>query len=108
MAIRQQRLEREEAERRMRTEQMERLRHEGAQRQEARRIDALLERVEQWRRAANLRAYVEAVRSAARSGLRPSNPARLEEWATWVLAVADRIDPIVSGKLPATDMNEYK
>jgi hypothetical protein len=74
----------------------ERLRLEEAERaEEARqRRTALVEEAEAWRRAADIRAYVAAVRASAE--LRGSEAlARLEPWMAWALRVAEEADPLV-------------
>jgi hypothetical protein len=45
-----------------------------------------------WREAADIRAYVEAVRRAA------ALPVSVDGWTRWALLEADRIDPIASGR----------
>jgi len=54
--------------------------------------DALRRDARAWREAADIRAYVEAVRKAADA------PGTTDAWARWALLEADRIDPIVSGR----------
>jgi hypothetical protein len=62
--------------------------------EEAKR-DQLLKDAEAWRKANNLRDYVQAVRSAASElGGAPD----LERWSHWALREADKLDPISSGK----------
>ena len=36
----------------------------------------------------------------------PNAKERLEQWAIWVLALADRIDPIRSGRIPNEDLKD--
>jgi hypothetical protein len=62
---------------------------EERRRKEKERVDALLDDVKDWRKAVDLRAYVAA--AAATLELN-------EEWKTWALAVADKIDPLIEAK----------
>jgi hypothetical protein len=65
---------------------------------EKERVEQLLTEVEHWRRAADLRKFVEAVRT--RSQVHdPDATEKLDRWSDSVLAVADRIDPIRSGRI---------
>ncbi len=95
--IRQQRLEREEEERRLLAERTEREKRDEARRKEAQRIQALLQQVTRWFQAANVRAYVDAVRTAVRTDPIKVDPERLDRWTLWALTQADQIDPIVTG-----------
>jgi hypothetical protein len=85
-----QQIEQEEAVRRER-ERLAKLERE--------RIDALLKEAENWRRAADLRALVEVVRTA-KGASDPGSAEKLDRWASSVLALADRIDPVRAGRLP--------
>jgi len=88
-----------EAGERRKKEEQERREREHLEKLEKERVEHLLKEAENWRRAADLRAFVEIVRKES-----PPSPAdakeKLEQWATWVLALADRIDPIRSGRIP--------
>ncbi len=95
--IRQHRLEQEEEQRRFFAERMEREKREEMRRKEAQRIQALLQQVTRWLQAVDVRAYVDAVHTAARTGRAKLDPERLEEWASWALMQADQMDPIVVG-----------
>ena len=57
------------------------------------RRDQLLQDAMAWRQAAELRAYVEAVRMRYRSDPSPTDAHQVETWAGWALTEADRIDP---------------
>jgi hypothetical protein len=84
----------EEAERevqRRKAEEERRKRERIAALEKAKR-DALRGDARAWREAADIRAYVEAVRKAAYV------PETTDAWARWALLEADRIDPIVSGR----------
>jgi hypothetical protein len=58
------------------------------------KVDGLLRDAGAWRDAANIRTYVEAARHSV-----VGDPGSFEEWARWALTHADRIDPIVAGKV---------
>jgi hypothetical protein len=64
----------------------------------AARIKMLTDGADALEQAARIRRYVEAVR--AESAARPSgiSSEALAAWASWALAEADRIDPVVSGR----------
>ncbi|QWG22209.1 hypothetical protein KMZ93_19825 [Bradyrhizobium sediminis] len=93
-----------ERERREEAAREERKRVEAAARRERERlaaiaqakIDGLLRDAGAWREAANIRAYVDAVRQSA-----DGNMTVFDDWAKWALAEADRIDPIISGRFTA-------
>ena len=78
---------------------------EEERRAREREIEAQKERVEHLlgealalRQASEIRAYVEAVRSANASVSTQLPEEAVEAWATWALAEADQIDPIRSGQ----------
>lgn len=95
--IHKRRIEREEEQRRLLADRMERDRREDARRKEAQRAQKLLQKVSRWLEAANLRAYVNAVHEAAQTGRFKIDFERLETWASWALAQADQMDPIIFG-----------
>lgn len=64
----------------------------------AARIDALLLGAEALERAARIRRYVAAVRASQDEGATPVPRQTVEEWATWALAQAYAIDPVLSGQ----------
>jgi hypothetical protein len=99
----QRRAELEEEARRQREEAARRERERLAK-LERERVEALLKEAENWRRAADLRSLVEAVRTATVAS-DPGSAVKLDRWANSVLALADRIDPVRAGRLPteATD-----
>ncbi len=92
---------REEAERRRKEEEerRERERHVQAQKE---RVERLLNEASALRQADEIRAYVEAVRATNAAASDPLPPEKIEAWATWALAEADRIDPIRSGRFRET------
>lgn len=95
-AIKRQRSEREEAERRRRAWEMERyekLRQIG---EEEERVLTLERQAEQWRKSQDLRQFIEAVRAAGRSGADTvPQGSDLQRWLEWASAHADRMDPLV-------------
>ncbi len=97
--IRQQRQEREEEQCRLLAERIERERQEEVRRREARRIQVLLQQVTRWLQAADVRAYVDAVRTAIKTARAKIDPERLSKWTSWALTQADQMDPIVAGDL---------
>lgn len=77
---------------------------EALRREQERRVAEQRERVERLlvqaaglRQAREIRAYVEAVRRAARRPSTSFDAAEVETWSAWALIQADRIDPIASG-----------
>jgi hypothetical protein len=91
----------EEAERRRKEEEERRERELQIQVQKE-RVERLLNEASALRQADEIRAYVEAVRSANAAASDPLPPEKIEAWATWALAEADRIDPIRSGRFRET------
>jgi hypothetical protein len=84
--LRQERLERERKER------------ERRQRLEHARIDRLLDEAASLRRAADIRAYVCAVRNAIEAEGISIEGDDLARWAHWALGQTDRIDPVTNGR----------
>jgi hypothetical protein len=72
---------------------------------EQERVEHLLNEAENWRRAADLRVFVESVRKASPASPSPATDT-LERWAAWVLALADRIDPIRAGRIPGEHLEQ--
>ena len=93
--LRRQRLERQEVARRYAEAERERWKQEELRKKEAERVQELLRCVSAWRQAAEIRAYVQAVRTAAGTARRDIDEARLEGWASWALIQADRLDPLM-------------
>lgn len=73
----------------------ERFRREEALRaeEERQRRTALIDEAAAWRRAADVRAYVAAIRASAESRGAEAL-ARVEPWVAWALRVADEGDPV--------------
>ena len=63
---------------------------------EKERLERLFAAANDWRRAADLRAFVEAVIAANTDGNVPSD--KLERWATKAREAADRLDPLRGGQ----------
>ncbi len=76
----------------------ERRERERQQKLEKQRVDYLLNQADAFRKANEIRAYVESVRQTNSSAPDPMPQQELHEWADWALAQADRIDPVQSGK----------
>lgn len=89
-------LELEERQRRAEEDRRER---ERLAKLEQERIDRLFNAANDWRRAGDLRAFVEAVRDANRDLSAPDAIERLRDWADDALAAADRLDPLRGGGL---------
>ena len=86
-----------EEERRQREEQ------ERIRREEAARLQTLEQEVDDWQRAKQIRAYVEAARQATveRKGTIETG-GDLDLWLVWAMRQADRIDPLhVADRLPS-------
>jgi hypothetical protein len=77
---------------------LEREERELRQQLEQARIDRLLDEAASLRRAADIRAYVDAVRTAVLSENPSVSPDAIERWSKWALKEADRIDPIKSAR----------
>jgi len=58
------------------------------------KLDSLLQDAENMRRAADIRAYVEAVRIATAQ----ASAGNFDNWSRWALSEADKLDPIASGR----------
>lgn len=88
-----------EKEARRRKDEEERLERERQTKIQKERVDRLLSDALALRQAADIRSYVAAVLAHA-NGLAsyPLPPEKVETWATWALAEADRLDPIRSGR----------
>jgi hypothetical protein len=86
----------EDAERKRKAEE-ERRRQERLARFEKARIDHLLEQARALDQAQQIRAYVKAVQALNAQVQDPMSIDELASWASWALAQADRIDPVVSG-----------
>lgn len=66
-------------------------------RNEQARIDHLLTQAGALKQATEIRTYVQAILAANKNAPAPMSAAELKTWQEWVLAQADRIDPVKSG-----------
>ncbi len=82
---------------RRRKEEEERCERERLIKAHKERVERLLNEALALRQAVEIRTYVEAVRTANVLASDPLPHDKIEAWATWALAEADRIDPIRSG-----------
>jgi len=80
-------------------EERDRLERERRAKLEKERVELLLKEADNWRRAAELRGFVDIVRAQSHVGDAAATE-RLDRWARWVLALADRVDPIRAGRIP--------
>lgn len=87
-----------EEEARRRREEAERRERDRRLQAEKERIERLLNEASALRQAADIRAYVEAVRAENAAADNPLPQEKVEAWAAWALAEADRIDPVRSGR----------
>ncbi|MFS8051606.1 hypothetical protein QD357_02150 [Rhizobium sp. BR 317] len=86
--------EREEQERKW-SEESKRAERERLEKLSQARIDRLLYDAAAFQRAAEIRRYVQTIRTAVPDG---DQQEEFEKWCYWALAQADRIDPIVDAK----------
>lgn len=86
-----------EEERRQQAIEEERRRRARQAKLERARVDHLLGQAGALHQAGQIRAYVAAVREINAGAADPMTPEALDEWASWALAQADRIDPVLSG-----------
>lgn len=91
-----------EDEMRRRREAEERRERERLAALERERLERLFNAANAWRRAVDLRAFVDAVR-AANQGRSGAAAKRLERWAADALSAADRLDPLHAGELHFED-----
>jgi hypothetical protein len=74
--------------------QLEREARERQQQLEQAKVDRLLDEAASLRRATDIRAYVEAVKTTVASESASVSPDAIERWSKWALVQADRIDPV--------------
>lgn len=98
-AVEKERKQREEAERQAR---------ERAEKAKKARIDRLLSEAAAFRQATDIRKYVTNVRQANAASEDPVPQSELDAWASWALAQADEIDPVLSRRflVPQGDESE--
>jgi hypothetical protein len=87
-----------EKEARRRKEEEERRERERQIKAQKERVERLLSDASALRQAADIRTYVETVLALNASASDPLPLEKVEAWAAWALAEADRIDPIRSGR----------
>jgi len=73
---------------------VEREERERRQQFEQARVDQLLDEAAALRRATDIRAYVEAVKTSVASEATAISPDAIRRWSRWALSEADRIDPV--------------
>lgn len=88
-----------ENEARQRKEEAERCKREHQAKLEKARIKGLLGQASALPQASDIRVFVEMVIAAYISETDPLLPRKVNAWAAWALAEADRIDPIRSGQI---------
>lgn len=85
--------ERQELEARQRKEQEEQRERDRLAAAEKEKLTALMQQAEDWRKAAEIRAFVAAVGAMKDQ----TDEANLQEWSQWALLEADKLDPLSSG-----------
>jgi hypothetical protein len=78
--------------------QVEREQRERQQKLAQARIDRLLDEAASLRRAMDIRAYVDAVKTTVASETTSILPDAIERWSKWALVEADRIDPVKTAR----------
>jgi hypothetical protein len=75
--------------------------------QEQKRVDALTAQARLWQEAQQLRAYVQAARSAGYYALPAITGGRImKEWCAWALEQANRLDPTISSSPSVLDYKD--
>lgn len=92
------RKQKEEAERR---EREQRIKTEKA------RVDRLLGEADALRQSQAIRSYVAMVRAQNAGASLPLSADKIEAWAAWALAQADRIDPVLTGKFLTYEADDF-
>jgi len=87
---------------RRKQEEAARRERERLEKIEADRRNQLIREMLAWRRASDVRAYVDAQLNHRKPGADAQVLTVLETWAAWALAEADRIDPLLHDALPGT------
>jgi hypothetical protein len=96
--VRRSRLSREADERLRLQRELDWLAAEEKRRAEQKRLEALFNDIENWRRAQEIREFVDTACAAANNA---NESAKLEEWARWARSSADTIDPLCRRSLDA-------
>lgn len=87
-------------------EEEERKERERRIKEEKMRVDRLLGEAAAFRQAADIRSYVDLVRTTNRATQDPIDEQQLETWASWALEQADRIDPVRSRRFLKPNIEE--
>jgi hypothetical protein len=102
-SVRAERIMREEQQKARQLEEELRLEHARYEESQRRLRQALVTNSEQWHRAVQLRAFINATCEAS-----ADSPPHVQEqtafWLTWASAQADRLDPLHRDKAPVTSM----
>jgi hypothetical protein len=93
--VRRTRLSREADERLRVQRELDWLAAEEKRRAEQKRLESLLSYIDNWKRAQEIREFVNAIRASASKDV--GRLAAIEEWAMWAIAAADAIDPLCRG-----------
>ena len=104
--VRRSRLSREADERLRLQRELDWLAAEEKRRAEQKRLESLISDVIDWRRAQDIREFVDAIGVSALE--RSNQPAELEEWATWARAAADAMDPLGRRLVVATGRSDVE
>lgn len=103
-SVRAERIMREGHQKARQLEEELRLEHARYEESQRRLRHALVTNSEQWHRAVQLRAFINATCEA-----NADSPAHVQEqtafWVTWASSQADRLDPLHRDKTPVTSMN---
>jgi hypothetical protein len=83
-------------EQRPKEEEERRLERERRERLEKARVARLLEQAQALQTAEEIRKFVAAVQERQATIAKPLSEAELHDWITWVLAQANRIDPVLN------------
>lgn len=87
-------------------EEEERLAKERKIKAEQARIDRLLGEAAAFRKAVDIRNYIESVRAVNSNSNDPLPNEEIDAWSSWALAQANRIDPVASKKFLTRDIDD--
>jgi len=87
---------------RRRNEETARKERQRLEKIETERRDQLVAETLAWRQASEIRAYIKAQVTRRKANANGEMLTALETWASWALAEADRIDPLLRDGLPGT------
>jgi hypothetical protein len=93
-------------EQRRKDEERRRLERERLDRLEKTRVARLLAQAKALQDAQEIRAYVSAVRDTHATLEHALSETELQHWATWALAQADRIDPVLTGRFRTVQIDD--